>query len=156
MSTELQDLGAKPTDLKISKVYKITNPTGYEKLNLIFAHKPEKIQEGSLFTFMINKEPMWVKHQGGNTYNVDDHRQYNFPTIGTAITIEDDEDATEVRNWELEAIKNIRADGRTRRRRRRRIGGKGKTRKRKRKRKSTKKKRRRKRKRTKKKRRRRR
>ncbi len=132
---------ANPTDLKISNVYKITEPMGYARLNLIFAHKPEKIDEDSLFTFMIDGEPMWVKHQNGNTYNVDDHRQPSrFPPKEpkTAITIEHDEDASK----ELEAMANIRAEARTKRGKRGR--GKGKTRKRKRK--STKKKRRRKRK----------
>jgi len=92
---------------------------------------------------------MWVKHQSGNTYNVDDHRQgTKFPPITTAITIVHDP----VASAEKETSNNVKGEARRRGR-----GGKGKTKKRrKRKRKSTKKKRKRKRKRTKKKRRRRR
>ena len=91
MSIELPNLGAKPNDLKISNVYKITNPDKYERLNLIFADKPKELDEDSLFTFAIDGEPLWVKHQSGNTYNVDDHRQgTKFPPITTAITIDHD------------------------------------------------------------------
>ena len=148
---------ANPNGLKISNVYKITNPKGYDKLRLVYAQKIGN----EIFSFLgsdndeMVPEPFFVTHQSGNTYNVDDHRQPSkFPPKGTGITIEYDEKATKERNLELDAKDNIQSEARTRRGRRR--TGKGKTRKRKRKRKSTKKKRRRKRKRTKKKRRRRR
>ena len=164
MSTVLPNLGAKPTDLKIENVYKITKLNGksesreltrYKELNLIYADGPKNLTDNdSLFTFKIDGEPMWVKHVGEkehNTYRVDDHRQMQkFPNKGDVITIEHDPDAS----GELDAINRIKREGT--RNERKKLKGKGKTRKRKRRRKSTKKKRRRKRKRTKKKRRRRR
>jgi len=47
MSIELPNLGAKPTDLKISNVYKITNPDWYKRLNLIFADAPKNLSRGN-------------------------------------------------------------------------------------------------------------
>ena len=94
MSTVLPNLGAKPTDLKIENVYKITKLNGksesreltrYKELNLIYADGPKNLTDNdSLFTFKIDGEPMWVKHVGEkehNTYRVDDHRQMAFSAM---------------------------------------------------------------------------
>ena len=149
---EPKKLEANPKDLKVSNVYKIIYPPGYGKLNLVYA---QKIGD-AVFSFLGAvddaevPQPLFVTHQSGNTYNVDDHRQPSkFPPEGDAITIEHQP----VASAEQQTREDIYNEAKGSRRRRNRRG-KGKTRKRKRKR--TKKKRRRKRKRTKKKRRRRR